>query len=234
MSRNRLLVGGLVIVAAILIAYFAFMYPPVSKEDTSGAIGVAKKYRTEQITDRDVILKEDEAAAAAAFAMMSPEAKAEMFERTTEDLKVRAVALSRDVTAAVLDRLDNAGLARIFRGLSAKDQVAVIERASGPVLQAVSKALGISSQAFNQLSADEKFKRLEKVSDPDLAAVVRTSDPLQKQQFVQRTDAGSQNAIVRALNSSEKAAVLEHASVKTLEALDRAYTEMGKAPREGE
>ena len=60
MSRNRLLVGGLVIVAALVIAYFAFVYPPVSKEDTSGAIGVANKYRNEQITDKDVMLKGQE------------------------------------------------------------------------------------------------------------------------------------------------------------------------------
>ena len=53
MSRNRLLVGGLVIIAAIVIAYFAFMYPPPSKEDTSGAIGVANKYRSEQISHPD-------------------------------------------------------------------------------------------------------------------------------------------------------------------------------------
>jgi len=83
MGRNKLLVGGLVIVAALVIAYFAFVYPPVSKEDTSGAIGVANKYRNEQITDSDVMLKEDEDAIAAAMAVMSPEAKAALFEKSS-------------------------------------------------------------------------------------------------------------------------------------------------------
>ena len=55
MKRSKLAViicGSLV--AAIILAYFVFFYPPQSEQDVRGTIGGVKKYRSEQIGEKDV------------------------------------------------------------------------------------------------------------------------------------------------------------------------------------
>jgi len=59
-TRLGLVVGGLAVVVVVIL-YFTFMYPPPSGEDVKGTIGGVKKANkpsTEQITDKDVILKD--------------------------------------------------------------------------------------------------------------------------------------------------------------------------------
>ncbi len=51
------LMGGIAVLAIVAIVYFSFFYPPAKTEDVSGTIGAAKKYRSEQITDKDVKLE---------------------------------------------------------------------------------------------------------------------------------------------------------------------------------
>jgi hypothetical protein len=51
------LMGGIAILAVVAIIYFSFYYPPAKTEDVSGTIGAARKYRSEQITDKDVKLE---------------------------------------------------------------------------------------------------------------------------------------------------------------------------------
>jgi hypothetical protein len=60
MKRIRVLWGGIGVVAAAVIIYFAFLNPSPSDEDVAGAIGVAKQYRADQITEADVVLQEPE------------------------------------------------------------------------------------------------------------------------------------------------------------------------------
>jgi hypothetical protein len=55
-SKRGLIIGGSVIVA-LAVVYFAFFYPPASVRDTEGTIGAVKKYRAEQITEKDVVLE---------------------------------------------------------------------------------------------------------------------------------------------------------------------------------
>jgi hypothetical protein len=55
-SKRGLIIGGSVIVALVVV-YFAFFYPPSSVRDTEGTIGAVKKYRSEQITEKDVVLE---------------------------------------------------------------------------------------------------------------------------------------------------------------------------------
>jgi Mg/Co/Ni transporter MgtE len=225
MSRNKLLVGGLVIIAAIVIAYFAFVYPPVSKEDTSGAIGVAKKYRTEQITDRDVILKEDEAAAAAAMAMMSPEEKAAMFERTTGDLQARTLGYSPDVATAMFARADNKLLARMFQGMDAKSRVDLFERAPVPVQQAVCKAVGVTTEAYAKLDLSGKADKLAKAPDVELAAVVKAMDEQGRRDVMARTEVACRTEAVNLLDRTEKVTLLERAPAEVLARMDKANFE---------
>ena len=60
MSKNKLMMGGIIVVAVVAIAYFAFVYPPTNGDDATGTIGAAKKYRTDQIKDSDVVLEGDQ------------------------------------------------------------------------------------------------------------------------------------------------------------------------------
>jgi hypothetical protein len=52
--------GGAGIVAAVVIAYVAFFLPSPNDEDLQGAIGAAKQYRADQISDADVVLQDPE------------------------------------------------------------------------------------------------------------------------------------------------------------------------------
>lgn len=54
-SKRALIIAGSLI-AALAVVYFSFFYPPVSTSDTEGTIGAVKKYRTEQITEKDIVL----------------------------------------------------------------------------------------------------------------------------------------------------------------------------------
>jgi hypothetical protein len=55
-SKRALIIAGSLIVA-LAVVYFSFFYPPVSTSDTEGTIGAVKKYRSEQITEKDVVLE---------------------------------------------------------------------------------------------------------------------------------------------------------------------------------
>ena len=59
-SRNKIALFSGIVVAIIAIVYFSFYYPPTSKEDVLGTIGKAAKYRADQMTDKDVALKNPE------------------------------------------------------------------------------------------------------------------------------------------------------------------------------
>jgi len=55
----KVLIGALVVIV-VVVGYFAITGLPPSKEDATGAIGVAKKHRAEQMTDKDILLKDPE------------------------------------------------------------------------------------------------------------------------------------------------------------------------------
>ena len=60
--RNISLIGGAVLVVAVL-SYYSFVYPWPNEAELAGTIGgveKADKYRSEQITDQDVQLSDDE------------------------------------------------------------------------------------------------------------------------------------------------------------------------------
>jgi len=191
MSRNRLLVGGLVIVAALVIAYFAFVYPPVSKEDTSGAIGVANKYRNEQITDKDVMLKGQEEAAAAAFALMSPEEKAAMFDRTTSDLQKSVFATApTEMTSKLIARADNAVFSRYWAGLAKEDRIAMFEAAAKPTQDAILKSCNMTLAQYSQLSqAEKQDKVMGRLSEANMARVAKDFALAGNRSFFEKMDA---------------------------------------------
>jgi hypothetical protein len=231
MSRNRLLVGGLVIVAAIVIAYFAFVYPPVSKEDTSGAIGVANKYRNEQITDKDVMLKDEEAAAAAAMAVMSPDEKAAMFERSTTDLQTRTLRANPEVVASVMGRADVPTLARTFKGTDAQARVELFERSSIATKQAFCKGENLTMERWDTFDMNEKAAKLAKAPDMAIAAMVKDFDLQQKTDLFATADFALKGEFIKLLNRDDKIAVMQRAPANVTETMERAYGNFEKSAR---
>jgi Mg/Co/Ni transporter MgtE len=224
MSRNRLLVGGLVIVAALVIAYFAFVYPPVSKEDTSGAIGVANKYRNEQITDKDVILKDEETAATAMIAVMSPEEKAAMFDRSTRDLQGRVLANApAEMTSKLMARADNVMLARLFKGLDAQQRTEFFARAPKATQDAILRAANVTAERYTAMSVEERStKVLERASDMHLAAIVKNAAPQERTAFFSKADFALRNEFINLLDRNDKIAVMERAPAVTIAEMERA------------
>jgi len=53
--KTRLLIVGS-IVAVVAVVYFSFFYPPVAPDEAQGTIGAAKKYRSQQISEGDVLV----------------------------------------------------------------------------------------------------------------------------------------------------------------------------------
>jgi hypothetical protein len=58
MMNKRILLAVGIVAALAIGSYAMFGWPPVKNEDTSGAIGAAKKYQSEQIADADVVLQD--------------------------------------------------------------------------------------------------------------------------------------------------------------------------------
>jgi hypothetical protein len=54
-SKYGWMIAGSV-VAIVAVVYFSFYYPPAPADDAQGTIGAAQKYRSEQITDKDVVI----------------------------------------------------------------------------------------------------------------------------------------------------------------------------------
>jgi hypothetical protein len=106
-SRRVLLLGiaGLAIVAVV---YFSFFYPPTKNEDVTGTIGAAKKWRSEQITDKDVKLEgsaiaSDEKAAELTKAADALHATVEILEKTPGTVdKSTLLQVSRAAEAATV------------------------------------------------------------------------------------------------------------------------------------
>jgi len=56
MASKKILLGFGLVAAMAIVVYAVAGWPPVAKNDTQGAIGVAKKYQAEQISEQDVVL----------------------------------------------------------------------------------------------------------------------------------------------------------------------------------
>ena len=86
-----LIAGALVAIAAVM--YFSFFYPPVDTQDTQGTIGAAKKWRSEQITDKDVMLEGVQSASSETA--MADATDATELKNTASDLANAANALAK-------------------------------------------------------------------------------------------------------------------------------------------
>ncbi len=86
-TGTKVLIGGIA-VAVLAVTYFSFFYPPTSTDDVLGTIGAAKKYRSEQITDKDVQLGGE---------VISEGESVLADEKTVQDLQAAAASYEKSV-----------------------------------------------------------------------------------------------------------------------------------------
>lgn len=78
------IMGGVAVLAIAVIVYFSFFYPPTKNEDVAGTIGAAKKYQSEQITDKDVKLGGTTSEATASSGSIVDEETAKQYAATAQ------------------------------------------------------------------------------------------------------------------------------------------------------
>jgi len=154
------IMGGVAVLAIAVIVYFSFFYPPTKNEDAAGTIGAAKKYQSEQITDKDVKLGGAQTEAAATSESIVDEAAAKeyasaaaAFENAFKDFNSRAhfgqkfIAQSKATAAAMnkiaeyaarapkgsYDKNSVAGLYQMAAELSARAKGGDFNKASGEI-----------------------------------------------------------------------------------------------------
>lgn len=135
-----------IVVAVGAISYFGGFYPP-STDESTGAIGAAKRYRTEQMTDRDVVLGDSEVAAfmqtdtfdrimkddTARKLLASPEFQAAMQNGAMTDL------LAKEGTRKILE---NAGLVSLISSLEASGAKRFQDSADAELFAAIVESAG--------------------------------------------------------------------------------------------
>ena len=82
MKKNKSVLWGIGIVAAAVIVYFGFVYPPTNEGELSGTVGAVKKHQTEQIQSDDVVIAGENAGTTATTQEVIA-AKAELLERAS-------------------------------------------------------------------------------------------------------------------------------------------------------
>jgi hypothetical protein len=121
--RNKLIVGG--VVAACVVIYFAFLYPWPGESDVYGTIGGVKKYRSEQITDADVVVNNSRTPVDIIMAEGSEESKT--LARTEDLFKSLTIQQAASLfQAAPIERQ-----LTIFRSLTINKQEGIFRTASG-------------------------------------------------------------------------------------------------------
>lgn len=153
-SKRALIIAGSVIVA-LAVVYFSFFYPPVSTSDTEGTIGAVKKYRAEQITEKDVVLE--------GMTSMNIESVNQAVEQTGAKLSESAHMVAKNAEGlAVMAKTPEAktwcegltALARQAEGLKASapdSRTPIYEQAS-----AIADAAKENGLKFEELTAEAK------------------------------------------------------------------------------
>jgi len=150
-NKKTIWVAGGLVVALVLIVYFSFFYPPVSSDEGQGSIGAAKKYRSEQITDKDVQFANVEKADEATIKEMGTVA---------QNLAQAAVAMEAELAAgkyAIIAKeaagaLEQAAL-EAKRGYMAQELAVAAVAAARPYYQALQKVLDVKGVAADKYVA---------------------------------------------------------------------------------
>ena len=169
------LMGGIAVLAIVAIVYFSFFYPPAKTEDVSGTIGAAKKYRSEQITDKDVKLEGQSSDALATGesivdvqAANEFAATAKEFERTFRalDAQVKLDATARDTYQRAAIQLNSIASALARTPKNSYDARAVAELRSSAAELERSAAAVVAAKA----------KTLDRAATMDMRTKLETMD----------------------------------------------------------
>ena len=120
-KRSVWLLGGLA-AFIVVVLYFAFIYPwPKEEEQLSGTIGKVKKYRSEQISEKDLALGEK-------MSSLSDSNKAKIWDMLSDEDKAAVFnQLAMFDKAAVLNKLSMPDKATIWNKLALAQKEAIIK-----------------------------------------------------------------------------------------------------------
>jgi hypothetical protein len=111
MSTSKKVLLGVAAAAVIAIGYFAIKgYPPVG-DGAAGTVGAAKKFQSEQISDKDVILQDAE---------VQQVLQSDAFRRVVADKETRAILASKEFQKA----MSNANVLAVLQQLAADKALA--------------------------------------------------------------------------------------------------------------
>jgi Mg/Co/Ni transporter MgtE len=192
---------GVAVVAIAVIGYFTFFYPPVEQKDVSGSIGGAKKYRSEQITDKDVKLEGQSSEKNAAFDNATLEQKSAMFEKATDRQKF-------DLVSTASDELQQ----RIFAGVSAEDKAKFVGNATLQLMHDMAERAPKGAMVMLLEKTLDAREVLAKVPDELKAKVYDEASADLKKVFWQKADAeGKSTTWQERMANMQQASVSERA-----------------------
>ncbi|HSQ75922.1 MAG TPA: hypothetical protein VLT13_10215 [Bacteroidota bacterium] len=162
-KKTSWLIGG-ALLAILAVVYFSFFYPPTPEDEVTGAIGAAKKYRSDQITQGDVTLAGENAASETAVIGANIEA----FDRMDVAKKTELVSKATQEARTEL-----------FAAFSAENATAILERVPIEALHAVLEkmnSVGRSADFFALMPALDRAKIALKAEAADLNAAYAALD----------------------------------------------------------
>ena len=140
MASKKILLGVGLLAAMAIVFCAVIGWPPVAKNDTQGAIGVAKKYQAEQISEQDVVLADPE---------IQELLQTDFFYQLVTDADFQRLYLSGVLERAVtqiptsLGALSVADLTELGRGLSDDEVKKHIAAGKLDLAAATAKSKGI-------------------------------------------------------------------------------------------
>ena len=200
--RSRKLMIGLTVVAVVAVlglAIFLITQPPAAKDEATGAIGAAQRYRSEQIKEGDVAVTGD---LGAPGEPVSTQDLAEMLGRVGASLRVESFKQATlEQQAALWENVAPVERVESFLRLSPSLQKQVTERMPAVERQVFEKlmaeraaaerlaadslgraAASLRTEAFKQATLEQQAALWEKVAPLEkVESFLRLSPSLQKQ-----------------------------------------------------
>src|SRR5258708_37908424 len=159
--KSKLVLGG-VLVAVVAVVYFTTLYPWPGKDNVQGTIGGAKKYQSQQISDKDVKL----------------EGQKEGSETKKADQRDAAFFRSASIEqqAQIMRTADVQRVADLYRSLDIQKQAEITRSADIQRVADIFRSADIQKQAEIARTAD-----IQRVADIFRTAPIEMRDQLQKQ-----------------------------------------------------
>jgi transcription termination factor NusB len=211
-SRTETWVAGIVGVAVgalLAVTIFLISQPPAAREQATGAIGAAERFRTEQIKEGDTGISGTFGSAgqftavdfAAVLGRVGSDLRVEALNQATLEQQA-AMFANADVLEKVnsLFRIDSAMQKQIMEKMKVGERQA-IERLAGE------RATGgkITAETLSRLAPGERFNSLNQATLEQQAAMFANMDAFEKAWAFARLDSAIQRQIVDRMGPYERA-----------------------------